>query len=61
MSADLVIIDSSSEIEALAKLSPRLYVVKNGEIIVERNRYETTIHHAGGTDRNEDIGKLLLR
>jgi len=58
--ANLVVLDSSNEIEALAKLSQPLYVIKNGALVVERGGYETTINHGGGKDRFDDIGKLLF-
>ncbi len=59
--ANLVVMDASNEHEALAKLSPPLYVVKNGKIIAERSSYETRITHGGKQDRFEDIGKMLFQ
>ncbi len=56
--ANLVVMDSTNELEALAKLAPPLYVVKNGKVIVERDKVETKVTH-NSREESVDLGKLM--
>lgn len=56
--ANLVVTDSKSEIQALARLSPPLYVVRDGRIIVAREPTMTELIGPKGKER-VDVGELL--
>jgi cytosine deaminase len=48
--ASMVVLDAQSEIQALAKLSPPLYVVRKGKVIVKRSRTVTELMGPRGTE-----------
>lgn len=56
--ANLIVTESKSEIQALANLSPPLYVVRNGRVIVSRARTVTELVGVNGKERI-DVGELF--
>ena len=51
--ANLVVLEAKSEIQALARLAPLLYVVRRQEIIVRRTQSVTELIGPRGTERLE--------
>ena len=58
--ANLVVTESRSEIQTLASLSPPLYVVRDGRVIVRRTKTVTELVGPKGTER-VDVSELLAK
>jgi hypothetical protein len=54
----MVVLEAKSEIQALARLAPPLYVVRKGKVIVRRTPSETELIGPGGTERL-DVEELM--
>lgn len=56
--ADLLVADGRSELQVISKLSPPLYVVRSGRIVVRREAAETELVGPNGRER-VDVSELL--
>ena len=56
--ANLVVLEAKSEIQALARLAPPLYVVRRGKVIVRRTPSVTELIGPRGTERL-DLEELM--
>jgi cytosine/creatinine deaminase len=56
--ANLVVLEAKSEIHALARLAPPLFVLRKGRVIVERSRSVTKLTGPKGAEKL-DVGDLL--
>jgi len=56
--ANLVVLESKSEVQALASLVPPLYVVRDGKIVVRRERSSTQLVGPNGKEK-VDLSELL--
>jgi cytosine deaminase len=57
--ANLVVLEAKSEIQALARLSPPLYVVRDGRVIVSRSPSTTELVGPKGRKETIDVGDLF--
>jgi cytosine deaminase len=56
--ANLVVMDAKSEIQALSRLSPPLFVVRNGRVVVSRTPTVTELTRGKGREK-VDVSRLL--